>query len=58
MTADTITIQSLDLLAGYLEIAAAQARKIRDESERGDIDPKDAAADIRLVMAKINALAS
>ena len=58
MTADTITIQKLDLLAGYLEISAAQVRKIRDESESGDISPKDAATDVRLLLTKVNALAS
>jgi len=57
MTEDTITLDSLENLAQYFEYAAEQARIIRDVAESGDISPKDAATDIRLLLRNINALA-
>ena len=57
MTADTITPASIKSLAQYLEIAARHTRAIQVAAERGGISPQDAATDIRLLLAKVNALA-
>jgi hypothetical protein len=57
MTADTITPARIETLAQYLSLASRQMRKIIDEAERGDITPADAAADVRILIRAINALA-
>jgi hypothetical protein len=57
MTADTITPERIETLAQYLSLASRQMRKIIAEAERGDITPADAAADVRILIRAINALA-